>query len=151
MSKFLLQVGQSVRPLTDQGGGQRSHLLAEIFSPSSPLSMPMRMMLCLARIQQRYIRNFFEVVLDSDVAQNWRSRRVLGLYECSFGLLRSLSKCSDGNLYIRTNGSTYYHRTKFNTRQTLHQIRHMRGTLSKKTISQAPSYALRLKLCPLTH
>ena len=38
VSKFLLQVGQSVRPLTDQGGGQRSHLRAEIFSPSSPLS-----------------------------------------------------------------------------------------------------------------
>ena len=34
--------------------------------------------------------------------------RLLCLYEFSFGLLRSLSKCLGGNLYIRTNGSTYY-------------------------------------------
>ena len=106
VSKFLLQVRQSVQPLTDQGG-----LRPKISSPykifsSSSLSYRWGWWCSLAIIIQWYIKNALEVVslMLQRIGGGRRGRCV-----CMNVVLDSCSRspnARDGNLYIRTNGST---------------------------------------------
>ena len=101
VSRFLLHIRQSVQQLI---GEEKKHLISRSFDHR----------LCRADEEDADWNDTRAAVSHNslrDCVELWccaELERLLCLYEFSFGLLRSLSKCLDGNLYIRTNGSTYY-------------------------------------------